>query len=206
MDSLVPFLIVTLLLLLNALFVAAEFAIVSAPRTAIERRASSGDRLARTVHADLDVFAAAGSVHRDGAARYHARQPRAGHVWRARARRMADRMSFEAVGWGAWAAAHTIASVISIAILTYFHIVVGEMIPKSLALQSAERTALWITPVMLTVRAPLFPFVIILNAVGNGLLRLVGIDRRDGAVRAAVHARGARAHRRGKRGGRAAAR
>jgi CBS domain containing-hemolysin-like protein len=177
MDSLVPFLIVTLLLLLNALFVAAEFAIVSAPRMAIERRASSGDRLARTVHAILtssqrqDQFIATAQLGITlaslGLGMYGE------HV-------LAEWLihEFQAFGWGAWAAAHTIASVISIAILTYFHIVVGEMIPKSLALQSAERTALWITPVMLTVRAPLFPFVVILNAVGNGLLRLVGIDRR----------------------------
>jgi CBS domain containing-hemolysin-like protein len=82
---------------------------------------------------------------------------------------------FEAVGWGA---AHTIASIISVAILTYFHIVVGEMIPKSLALQSAERTSLWITPLMLTIRTALFPFVVTLNAAGNRMLRLVGIDRR----------------------------
>lgn len=68
------------------------------------------------------------------------------------------------------------------AVLTYFHIVIGEMIPKSLALQSAERTVLWITPVMLAIRTALFPFVVVLNAVGNGLLRLVGVDRREAST------------------------
>jgi len=177
MDSLVPVLIVILLLLLNALFVAAEFAIVSAPRTSLERRASQGDRLARTVHAILespqrqDRFIATAqlgiTIASLGLGMY-GEHVLAGWLFQ----------RFEQVGWGGWAAAHTVASVVSIAILTYFHIVVGEMIPKSLALQSAERTAIWITPLMRTIGTALFPFVVGLNATGNRLLRLVGIDRR----------------------------
>ena len=49
-------------------------------------------------------------------------------------------------GASSWAASHTLATILSVAALTYLHIVLGEMIPKSLALQSAERTVLWITP------------------------------------------------------------
>ena len=41
-------------------------------------------------------------------------------------------------GGPAWLVSHGLASVIAIAILTYFHIVIGEMVPKSLALQRAE--------------------------------------------------------------------
>ncbi|MGQ0568211.1 MAG: CNNM domain-containing protein, partial [Armatimonadota bacterium] len=53
MDSLVPVLIVTALVLLNGLFVAAEFAIVSAPRAAIDRRVARGQRIARQVRQTL---------------------------------------------------------------------------------------------------------------------------------------------------------
>ena len=59
-----------------------------------------------------------------------------------------------------WLASHGVASTLAVAILTYFHIVVGEMVPKSLALQRAEQMALWITPPMLWIRNALFPFVL----------------------------------------------
>ena len=55
---------------------------------------------------------------------------------------------------------HGVASVVAVAILTYFHIVVGEMVPKSLALQQAERLACWITPPMLWTKNILYPFVV----------------------------------------------
>ncbi len=67
----------------------------------------------------------------------------------------------------AWAASPAVASVAAVAILTYFHIVIGEMVPKSLALQHAERMVLWITRPMLWTRNAVYPFVIGLNGVGN---------------------------------------
>jgi CBS domain containing-hemolysin-like protein len=64
-----------------------------------------------------------------------------------------------------------------VALLTYLHIVIGEMIPKSLALQYADKSALLITPIMRWIQLAVLPVVIALNEVGNALLRLAGMRR-----------------------------
>jgi CBS domain containing-hemolysin-like protein len=177
----IPVAIVAVLLALNALFVAAEFAIVGVPRTAIERRAQQGNRIARivrTVLADTrrqDRFIATAqlgiTVASLGLGMY-GEHALAGWIFQ----------RLERFGPAGWAASHTLATVVSVAFLTYLHIVLGEMIPKSLALQGAERTVLWITPLMQTVNVAVYPLVAALNAVGNLMLRLVGIDRAAGSA------------------------
>ncbi len=176
MDKLVPILIITVLILANALFVAAEFAIVGAPRAAIERRAADGDAMARVVLGILrdprrqDRYIATAqlgiTVASLGLGMYGE------HV-------LAEWIGHSLAGLGSLRApaAHTIASILAVAILTYFHIVVGEMIPKTLALQSSERAALLVTPVMLGIQRVVIIPVVALNAIGNLLLRLVGINR-----------------------------
>ncbi len=172
----VPTLIVTALILLNALFVAAVFAIVGAPRPAIARRAAAGEARARLVARILadareqDRFIATAQLGITlaslGLGMYGE------HLlaeWLAQ--------HLEALGAGRWIAAHTLGSVLAIAILTYFHIVVGEMVPKSLALQRAEHTVLWIAPVMRALQWLAYPLVVALNGLGNGVLRLLGIRR-----------------------------
>jgi CBS domain containing-hemolysin-like protein len=180
-DSLVPALVITALIFLNGLFVAAEFAIVGVPRSTIDRLAERGNRAARAVQAILrnprrqDRFIATAQLGITlaslGLGMYGE------HV-------LAGAIAARLEGWGVgrWIAAHTVAAALSITILTYFHIVVGEMVPKSLALQHAKRTALWITPPMLAIQGAVFPLVVALNGIGNGLLRLVGIRRETGGT------------------------
>ncbi len=176
MDKIVPIVIITVLILLNALFVAAEFAIVGAPRASIERRAAEGDAAARMVSNILkdprrqDRYIATAqlgiTVASLGLGMYGE------HV-------LAEWIGHWLVGLGPLreAGAHTLASVLAVALLTYFHIVVGEMIPKSIALQQADKAAVWVTPPVLVVQKILYPLVIGLNALGNAVLRLAGINR-----------------------------
>lgn len=176
MDSLVTFAIIGALIVLNGLFVAAEFAIVAAPRLALERRARAGHRAAAAVIAVLsdprrqDQFIATAQVGITlaslGLGMYG---ERAVAAW--------FEVAFESLGAHRLIAAHAVASALSVVVLTYFHIVVGEMVPKSLALQQAERTVLMVAPFMRIVRLCVHPLVVGLNVVGNGILTVLGMSR-----------------------------
>ena len=178
MEILIPIAIIIILVLANGLFVAAEFAIVGAPRASVEHQASQGSRLAQRVLRVLedptlqDRYIATTqigiSVASLGLGMY-------GEHW------LADQIQpwfvrFETLGW---IASHTVASVIAVAILTYLHIVIGEMVPKALALQKADKTALYVSPLIRGLQHAILPLVVSLNGVGNRLLRLVGIERRE---------------------------
>jgi CBS domain containing-hemolysin-like protein len=170
------FLIIAALIILNGLFVAAEFAIVGAPRAAIDQKAHEGNRLARGVQRIFDdpkqqdryiATAQLGiTIASLGLGMYGE------HV-------LADWL-YELLGGHGLPqlfASHGLASTLAVVVLTYFHIVIGEMIPKSLALQRAEQLAMWITPPMRWIRNALFPFVIALSALGNYVLKLLGVNR-----------------------------
>ena len=168
--------IITVLIILNGIFVAAEFAIVGAPRAAIDARVARGDRMARAVQSVLrdpqnqDRYIATAQLGITAASLglgMYGEHVLADHIFA-----LVDHPSVPA-----WLVSHGIASVLAIAILTYFHIVIGEMIPKSLALSQAETMALWITPPMQWLTTLVFPLIVVLNGMGNGVLRLIGVNR-----------------------------
>lgn len=177
-ELLVTLALIALLLLANALFVAAEFAIVGAPRSSIEHQASQGSRLAQAVLHILedpklqDRYIATTqigiSVASLGLGMY-GEQVLAD--W------LAVRLSV--VRFPEWIAVHAVASTIAIALLTYLHIVLGEMVPKALALQQADKTVLYVSPPIQFLSRILLPLVVSLNGLGNGLLKLVGIRRQQ---------------------------
>lgn len=168
--------IVFALLLANALFVAAEFAIVAVPRTTVEQRANAGDALARRLLALLqsararDRFIATAqlgiTIASLGLGMYGEHTLA---VW------LEPRLAF----LGAWdfISAHVAASLLAIAALTYLHIFLGEMIPKALALSHAEGTARAVFWPMRALLVLGYPLVVGLDALGALLLRLVGIKR-----------------------------
>ncbi len=175
---LLAIIIILVLVLANGLFVAAEFAIVGATRAAIEHQASIGNRLAQRVARVLedpreqDRYIATTqigiSVASLGLGMYGE------HV-------LAEWIVpwLDPIDGNPWIAAHALASGIAIALLTYLHIVLGEMVPKALALQSADTTVLYVSPIIAALEVALKPLVVALNAAGNVVLRIVGIRRQE---------------------------
>lgn len=171
-----------LLLLGNAFFVGAEFALVSARRTQIEPRAQSGSRLARSALAAMEqvslVMAGAqfgitvcslglGAVAEPALA--NLLEPVAEHV---------------GLPHGA---VHPVAFGVALTLVVYLHVVLGEMVPKNLALAGPERAALVFgAPMMVTVTV-LKPIVWVLNAIANAILRSVGIEPRAEISSAFTH-------------------
>ncbi len=174
-----PIAVIAVLIVLNGLFVAAEFALVMAPRAAVERLAERGQRAARALHRILSdpqqqdraiATAQLGITLASLGLGMYGEHVLAEWIWH----------GLERLGASSWVGAHAAASGISIAFLTYLHIVLGEMIPKSLALQQPQAMALWLVRPMRWSQLVVFPLVVFLAGLGNGVLRLMGI-RRQGA-------------------------
>lgn len=169
-------LIVLSLIFLNGVFVAAEFAILAAPRASIKKRAAKGERIASAVlhimedpklqdqyiaTAQLGITLASLGLGMYGE---HALAAWiAGH--------------FGLIEFSGWVTSHVLASIISIGLLTYMHIVLGEMIPKSLAIQKSEKTLLAVSSLMIWMKKAMFPLVLGLNNLGNIILRFIGVRR-----------------------------
>ena len=175
-ELLIALAVILVLVIANGLFVAAEFAIVGAPRASIEHRAAQGSRLARRVARILEdprrqdryiattqVGISVASLGLGMYGEYVLAE------WIA--------LRLEPFAESRWIAAHAVASGVAVSVLTYLHIVIGEMVPKALALQRATRTALYVSPFILALQTALLPVIVGLNATGNGLLRLIGVRR-----------------------------
>ena len=163
------------LLLANAVFVAGEFAIVGVPRPSIERLASLGNTLARRVLRILD------SVKRRD--RYLATTQIGVSLASLGLGMYGEHVVAESIAaWleplnvSRWVAAHTIGSVVAVGILTYAHLVIGEMVPKALALQSAERTAMLVSPAIEGIQKAVLPLVIVLDRLRALTVRAIGIS------------------------------
>lgn len=179
----IPSLIVLVLVALNGLFVAAEFALIGASKPALENLAQKGSARARTVVAILvspretDRYIATAQLGITfaslGLGMYGEHEL---------AEWLGDKLAATTVAQ--WVSVHTLASVLSIAALTYLHIVLGEMIPKTLALSKPESTAIAIGAPMRWMLRLMLPLVLVLNALGRGLLRLVGVKSTEGPAEA----------------------
>jgi CBS domain containing-hemolysin-like protein len=160
-----------LLLVANAFFVGAEFALISARRSTIEPRAMTGSRSARvTLLAMEDVsLMLAGAqlgITICSLGLGYLGEPAIAHLLEG---------PFAAAGITE-ALVHPVALVIALAIIGFLHVVLGEMVPKNLALAEPDRAALALVPPLVIVVRVLGPAIAAVNAIANGVLRLVGVQ------------------------------
>ena len=163
-----------MLLALNAFFVGAEFALISARRSTIEPRAQEGSRRAKTAlrameNVSLMLAGAQLGITICSLLLLAVVEPAIAHLLET---------PFDAIGIPE-SLLHPIAFVIALAVVGLAHVVLGEMVPKNIALAGPERAALVLAgPLVLVVRI-LRPAIATLNWMANGLLRLFGVPVRD---------------------------
>ena len=160
------------LVFLNGFFVAAEFAIVKVRSTQIEPLVKSGQRhakVAQHVITHLDAYLSATQLGITIAS--------LGLGWLGEpfVAKLLEPL-FVWAGITQVAVVSTVSFAVGFAIITFLHIVMGELAPKSLAIQRAQRTTLGTAPFLHLFFIVFRPFIWVLNGTANYFLRLVGIQ------------------------------
>lgn len=180
-DSILPQLLLQLVLIaVNALFAATEIAVISLNETKVRRMAEGGDRKAAkmlrmvteptgflsTIQICITLAGFLGSAF------------------------AADNFSDKLVNWlindcevsgVSPSALDTISVIIITLVLSYFTLVLGELVPKRIAMKRSESIARTVSGLMIGMTTVLRPIIWLLTVSTNGVLRLCGIDPEDNA-------------------------
>lgn len=161
----------------NAFFVAAEFALVSVRRTRIAELVERGHAGARVVQKAIEnpdrvIAATQLGITLSSLALGWAGEPALSHL-------LLPLVSLfpKIIQPGL---SHTLSAGLAFLLITFLHVVVGELAPKSIALQDPERTALVVAGPTLFTERIFKPVIWVLNGSGNNLLRLLGIQPASG--------------------------
>lgn len=163
-----------LLLALNAFFVGAEFALISARRSSIEPRAEEGGRMAKIAlygmeHVSLMLAGAQLGITICTLGLGVLGEPAIAHL-------LED--PFHSIGIPE-ALIHPIAFAIALGLIGFLHVVLGEMVPKNIALAGPDRAVLVLAPPMVAIVRVLHPAIWALNWLANTVLRIAGIRAKD---------------------------
>lgn len=161
------------LVLLNGFFVAAEFALVKVRHTQLAQKHNEGNKMARyalKVNSKLDAYLSATQLGITLAS--------LGLGW-AGEPAIADLIVHPALdrfGVTDPTVVHTISYIIAFGTITFLHIVLGELAPKSLAIQRSVGVSLWLSWPLLMFYRLFLPFIWVLNGAANRLLKWVGVS------------------------------
>jgi len=173
-NDILSLLLLVALLLGNAFFVAAEFALVSARADQIEPRADAGSVRARKTlaamrnvsqmmaGAQLGITLCSLGLGAVG-------EPAVAHLIEA---------PLDAVG-APEQLLHPVSLVIALALVTMLHMVLGEMVPKNVTIAGPDRTAIILGPPLAVLVRLLKPFIWFFNVTANGFVRLFGVQPTD---------------------------
>jgi CBS domain containing-hemolysin-like protein len=178
MSIFVKLIIVLLLVLANAFFVAVEFAMVSVRRSKIEVLAASGRKSAKALLRALDHLDEMISATQFGIT---IASLALGWIGEETIAHLAEPLLLQILPahWAA-VAAHGTASLIALAVITYLHLVLGEYVPKALAIEYADRIGLAVARFMEIFYRAFKPFIWIINKSGLMILRVLGLKTQVG--------------------------
>lgn len=171
---------VLLLVLANGFFVATEFALVSVRRTRVQQLAAEGHRKAEKVlselnHLDTYIAATQLGITMASLALGWIGEPAVAQLIEP----VIHNLAFIPEG-SRDALTHTISFAVGFSLITTLHIVIGELAPKSLALQRPEQTAMVAAGPIHWFYLAFRPAIVGLNAIGNAVVRAFGIDPASG--------------------------
>ncbi|WP_285135749.1 hemolysin family protein [Microbacterium sp. lyk4-40-TSB-66] len=165
------------LLIANAFFVGAEFAVISARRSQIEPHADRGSRAAKTAlyameHATLMLATCQLGITICSLLILNVSEPAIHHL-------LAGPLGLT----GLPEAAVDVASfIVALLIVSYLHVVFGEMVPKNLAFSLPDRAVLMLAPPLVAVSKAFYPIIVALNWTANHVLRLFRVEPKDEAA------------------------
>lgn len=170
-STLFNLLFVMVLVLLNGFFVAAEFAMVKVRSTRIDTLLNEGNtraKFAKKLVDHLDAYLSACQLGITLAS--------LGLGWIGEPA-IADIIEPIMIDLGfSTQVVHTVSFAIAFSIITALHIILGELAPKSLAIQKADSVTLWTSVPLIGFYKLMYPVIWVLNTIANWILRLIGIQ------------------------------
>jgi len=165
------------LLAFNAFFVASEFAVISARRSQIEPLVEKGSRGAKTAlwameHATLMLATCQLGITICSLLILNVSEPAIHHL-------LAGPLGL--TGWSE-TAVDVIAFAVALVLVSYLHVVFGEMVPKNLAFSVPDRAVLMLATPLMWVSKLFHPIIVSLNWIANHAVRLFGVEPKNEAA------------------------
>jgi CBS domain containing-hemolysin-like protein len=164
---------IPILVVINGLFVAAEFALVSLRKTQIEELVHQGVKGAKAVEKAVARLDRSISATQLGITLASIGLGSFGEP--ALANRLFPLFGFLPDSWR-MAASHSAATGLALLLITFLHVVFGELVPKTVAIQEPDRTALWLAKPLTAFARLTRPLTLIMSETANGVARLFGFQ------------------------------